>query len=239
MISVCTFLWHDPQAKCRHIYTYTPDHVRTLRRMVDRHLSLPHEFVCITDKPDLFSPNDGIRTVPLDMETHVPGTRYAKLMIYRPDAGATIGRRILCLDLDTVIVGCIDPIVDRAEDLVLWRNPNFGIPGRARYNTSIVLLAAGTRPEFWTKFRKHSTPAILARYVGGTDQAWVSHLASPNEAHWTDRDGVYGAGRLGDAVQGVGTVLPANARIVFTPGKREPSLSSFRESHPWSVEHYR
>jgi hypothetical protein len=239
MITVACFLWHDPQAKHRNLYTYGPEHVRTLKRMVDRHLSLPHEFACITDRPELFAADAAIRPVALDTTTHIPGTRFIKLMAYRPDAGDILGPRILCLDLDTVVTGRLDPLVDRPEDLVLWRNPNFGGRRRARYNTSMVLLRAGARPELWTRFDKRRTPDMLAAYVGGTDQAWVSHVASPDEAHWTDRDGIYGAGRLLDIVPGVQTVLPDDARIVFFPGRREPSLPAIKELHPWIDAHYR
>lgn len=237
MLTVAAFWWFDPNGKNNDIYIYGPDHVRTLKKMVERHLSIPHRFVCITDQPAHRLP--GIETVALDKTHHLPGTRFTKLMMYAPDAAETIGERILALDLDTVIVGSLDPLVDREEDLVLWRNPNFGGRKRARYNTSIVLHRAGTRPEFYTKFDKTRHPQILRERVGGTDQAWVSHLASPDEAHWTDKDGVYGAGRLLDIVPGVKTTLPDNARVVFFPGRREPSMPEIKHQHPWLAEHYR
>lgn len=101
----------------------------------------------------------------------------------------------------------------------------------------MVLLTAGSRPEFFHRFDEVGHPPMLAGYVGGTDQAWVSHLASPNEAHWTNADGVYGAGRLLDIVPGVQTVLPANARIVFFPGRREPGMAEVQKLHPWIAEH--
>lgn len=235
MITVCCFLWSDPLAKNRHIYTYGFEHVRVLRAMVGRHLAQPHRFVCITDRSAL----DDIETVPLDGTHHLPGTRFVKLQLFKPDIGRLLGDRILYLDLDAVVTGPLDPLVDRGEDLVLWRNPNFGGKRRARYNTSILLLRTGSRPEFWSRFDKRHVPGMLAQYVGGTDQAWISHIASPDEAHWTDADGVYGAGRLLDIVPGVGTDLPANARIVFTPGRREPSMESVQDQHPWMREHYR
>src|SRR5690554_4373738 len=237
MITVTCFWWFDPQGKHNHLYRYTLEDVQLLRGQVDRHLTLPHEFVCITDRPEEVEAA-GIRAVPMDRTTFLPGTRFVKLMIFRPDAGEVIGRRILMLDLDTVIVANIDPVVDRPEDLVLWRNPNFGIRYRARYNTSIVLLTAGCRPDWWRKFDPRRSPAMLAQHTGGTDQAWVSHCASPNEAHWTDQDGIYGAGRLGDYNPNVaGTVLPENARIVFFPGRRHPALASEHEKHPWLKEY--
>jgi hypothetical protein len=236
MITVACYLWYDPKGKNNDLYIYGPSHVRVLKAMVDRNLSLPHRFVCITNRPA--SDLDGVETVPLDMTNHLPGTRFAKLMTFRPDAAEVIGERILQLDLDTVVTRNIDEIAGRTEDLVLWRNPNFGGRHRARYNTSIVLLRAGSRPEFWSKFDKNKHPAMLRRDWGGTDQAWVSHMAGPDEPHWTNADGIYGAGRLLDIVPGVETVLPNNARIVFFPGRREPDMPVTRERHPW-IERFR
>lgn len=234
MVTVTCFWWHDAQAKCRHIYEYTPDHVRALRDMVRRNMSQPHEFVVVTDRPEQLPEFD---TVKLDKTTFVPGSRFAKLMMFRPDIGSIIGERIFYLDLDCVVTGALDPLVDRDEDLVLWRNPNFGSPRRARYNTSIMLIRAGCRPDLYEGFNPKSDPEKLRAKWGGTDQAWLSVKCSPDEAHWTAADGVYGAGRLKDIVPGVGTELPENARIVFFPGSREPSMQSVKERHPWITDY--
>ena len=238
MITVCCLLWSDPRGKHNHLYRYTPEHVRLLRNQVSRHLHLPYDFVCLTDVAEPIG--DGIRQIPLDMRLHVPGTRFLKLQIFAPEAKERIGKRILCLDLDTVIVGNITPLVASEEDLVLWRNPNFGIPKRAFYNTSIILLKAGSRPEFWTKFRGEASwrEAQGRTNAGGTDQCWISYLASRDEAHWTADDGVFGAGRLGDYHPDLAhTVLPENARIVFFPGRREPGMPTEHIKHPWIEAH--
>lgn len=237
MITVACYLWYDPKGKCNTTYLYDAHHVQLLKSMVDRHLSIPHRFVCITDRAPSALP--GVEVVPIDMRYHVPGTRFVKLMTFRPDVDEVIGERILQLDLDTVITGNIDSIASRTEDLVLWRNPNFGVRRRARYNTSIVLLRAGSRPELWKDFDVKKMPPKLHKLTGGTDQAWVSYRADSDEAHWTDRDGIYGAGRLHDIVPGVRSELPANARIVFFPGKREPGMEETQKRHPWIREHLR
>lgn len=57
----------------------------------------------------------GVETVKIDMTTHVPRSRYAKLMTFRPDIADILGPRILQLDLDTVIVRNIDAIVERDD----------------------------------------------------------------------------------------------------------------------------
>ena len=234
LLTVCSFLWFDPASPRADVYVYDESHVHRLKRQVEKHLTAPHEFVCVSDRRI-----EGIKTIPLDWTMFIPGTRYAKLMLYRPD-GPLAGKRVLYLDLDSIVTGNLDPVVTRSEDLVLWRNPNFGQPGRARYNTSIILHTCGTRPELWTDFDRDRTPAMLARNWGGTDQAWVSHRASPEEAYFSDKDGIYGAGRLvkaDGALDGVGTELPENARIVFTPGRRCPWTPGFAEKHPWAAQH--
>jgi hypothetical protein len=125
-LTVVCFLWYDEQGVRNPIYIYDERHVHALKTMVDRHLDMPHEFVCVSDRSIA-----GVRTIPLDYTSHVPGTRYAKLMMFNPD-GALSGRRILYLDLDAIVTRDITPLASRDEGLVLWRNPNYGVPRRAR-----------------------------------------------------------------------------------------------------------
>lgn len=236
MLTVVCFWWFDPKGKCNNVYIYGPEHVKVLHSMVKRNLSLPHEFVCVTDRPD--SVPQGIRAVKLDKSTHIPGTRYAKLMLFRRDIEQVLGKRIAYIDLDCVVVGNLDPIFDREEDLVLWRNPNHAEHNRrAYYNTSIMLLSAGCRPEFRESFSPETSPAKAARRTSGSDQAWISMLANKKEPFWGDGSGIYGARRGGDISPGASRELPKDARIVFFPGRREPSMTSVRAQHPWIAEH--
>jgi hypothetical protein len=227
LLTVCSFWWTDPSVADRARYQYGPEDVFIHKRMVERHIDA--RYVCVTDNPKALP---GVETIPLEYATHVPGTRFAKLMLFRKGVG--IGDQVLYLDLDCVITGSLEPLI-KSEDLVLWRNPNFGVPMRARYNTSIMLITADSRPELYDRFDPKRTPDDLAQRWGGTDQAWLSEQASPDEAHWTAADGVYGAGRLKDIAPGVGTALPDNARIVFFPGNRQPKGEIGR--HPWIPEH--
>lgn len=243
MLTVCCFLWYDPVGIRNPIYIFDDSHVRRLKEQVEKNLTVPHEFVCVTERKI-----EGVKTIPMEWATFIPGTRFAKLMLFNPE-GRLTGKRILYLDLDSVITNSINPLVEREEDLVLWRNPNFGQPWRARYNTSLILHTVGTRPEIYTLWKREHWIAPTVEQTlykvrevtgyGGTDQAWVSHITSEKEAFWTDKDGVYGAGRLtkpDGELDGVGTELPDNARIVFTPGQRTPWTRGFADKHPWSRE---
>ena len=235
MLSVVCLLWQDP-AKYRD-YTLDFNHVLTLREMVKRHLHVEHRFRCVTDGFG-WIPTGSLS--PFDTRTHRSQTRFAKLQLFRKDIAETLGERILYLDLDTVITDDITPLVDRTEDLVLWRNPRFdeGLTP-SRFNTSMILLTAGVRPDLYDDFTEEAYQKFVAEngsfpFKGGSDQRWVSDRVSHDNPYWDASDGVYGAGALGPPP----TELPRGARIIFTPGNREPSQDATQEKHPWIKYHY-
>lgn len=246
MLSVICYFWVDPGRK--RSYQITPDDVRIWDRMIERNLTLPHRRICVTHRPDLI---DFMETAPLESgvnSTHVSGTCLVKLMHWKPDT--MLGDRIVAMDVDCVVTGSLDPLFERGEDVVLWKNPNYQQDGRRGfYQGSMQLLNRGARPFLWSDFNPHDTPRDLNRRFGGAEQAWISERLNTswpepgwqwNEAHWTEQDGVYGAGRLfnGRMGEGVTTELPDNARIVFLPGDRSPSQPEVRASHPWIERHW-
>jgi hypothetical protein len=256
-LTVTCFYWSDPER--RRDYSFNPGHVVILRDMVKRHLTVPHRFVCVTNEEIEFRDYWGIETIPLNMEKHVPGTVFARLWMrspefnqvlwekfgggVHPEDGSIPQFRIFNLDLDVVIVGSIDPIVDRDEESVFWRNPNYDSGGasRAFYQTSVQLFTAGSHPELWNDFDVNETTKWVNRRFGGAEQAWVSERLSWTEPFWDDKNGIYGAGRLfnGKPDSGIQTELPENARIVSFPGNRMPDQPEVQEMHPWISEHYK
>lgn len=95
---------------------YTPAHVRWLRDMVARHLRVPHRFVCLTDVPV-----QGVDTLPL--RDGLPGW-WSKMELFREFDEA------FYLDLDTVIVGDITPLVTHAHRFTVLRNLSIKADGR-------------------------------------------------------------------------------------------------------------
>lgn len=215
--------------------------------MVKRNVTIPHRTICVTHRPDLI---DFMETVPLDPAKHVPGTCTVKLMTWRPDIEKILGKRICMMDVDCVVTGNLDPLLSRTEDVLFWKNPNYEKGNRRGfYQGSIQLLTAGARPELWTDFDPQETPKWLHRRFGGWEQCWISERLNTSypepgwewrEPYWTEADGIYGAGRLfnGKMGSGITTELPANARIVFTPGDRAPNQPEVQQAHPWIKEHY-
>lgn len=255
MLTVCCFYWEDNDRKRDH--KPTVEHVRTWHSMVERNLTLPHRTVCVTHRIDLI---DFMPVKPLEMWKHVPGTCMVKLQAHRPGGVAKEGDEVLLMDIDCVVTGNLDALIDRHEDYVFWKNPNFEIGGRRGFiQGSMQLFTVGATTFLWDDFDPRTMAGKvngakvgtmpLNRRFGGAEQCWISermNTAYPeagwewNVPHWTEADGVHGAGRLfnGKMGNGVQTELPSNARIVFTPGDRSPSQPEFQAKHPWIKEFY-
>ena len=234
MIAVGTYYWKPENTGKYH--EYTPDDVRLLKDMVKRHLTIPHEFVVITDRQDEFLKDPDIRAVKMGTDTRVPGTCYARLFTFSQDARRLIGPRFLQMDLDTVIVGNMDHIVDHDDILVMWRNPG-RIPwdnpekNRPYYNTSMLLHETGTMTEHHIDFDR-------ANIRHRDDQWYLSHRLGPDVPYWDGSDGVYRLARDDTPGSGVAGELPENACIVTFPGSNgkwfQPHVQN---ANPWIQEH--
>jgi hypothetical protein len=226
MITVVCWKWHQPNYRSK----FTAEHVNVLEQMVAKHLQLPHKFVCITDDPD------GIdcETIPLwnEPRVHLPEGRpncYRRLKAFAPDAAEWLGERILSIDLDTVIVDDITPLVDRHDDFVIWGDT----ARNTHYNGGFWLLRAGSRSQVWTEFTPDAPR--LTRNMVGSDQAWISYVLGKGQPKWSEVDGVYSyRNHLRE-----GTLpLPSNARIVFMHGKFDPWDELAQERSPWIQKHW-
>lgn len=156
--------------------------------------------------------------VPLEQEFIGLGNAFPKLAAFRSDAAELFGSRLCVMDLDAVVVGSLDPLLDRADDFVIWKDVlAAGQPGRFKYNTSLVLMDAGTRSKVWETFSpSKSRRAIAAERRCGSDQAWVSHCLD-GEKTWDASDGI-----LSWRFQVKGKPLPDNVRIIFYHGQQKP-----------------
>lgn len=246
MITVACFFWRD-DARRRNVQL-TREDVRVWDSMVGRNLTVPHRRVCVTHRPDLI---DFMPTIPLDMEKHVPGTCFVKLQAHKVGGVAKAGDRVLLMDIDCVVTGNIDHIAMSPEPAKFWLNPNFHVGGRRGFvQGSLQLFSVGATEFLHREFDPRTVPAWVNRRFGGAEQAWISERLNDeypdagwtwSVSHFTEQDGIYGAGRLFDGKMGNGVTseLPSNARIVFTPGDRSPSQPEFMQAHPWARDHWR
>lgn len=213
MITVLTWLWSQPQGRTR----YTAEHVNIWADMVRRNLSMKHRIACVTATPEgidgsveIISPSGDFEDVQPTWGPTKPNC-FRRLAMFRRDAAKTFGRRFVCMDLDCVIGGPLDPLFNRPEDLVLFKGTHEQRP----YNGSMMLIRAGCRPELYEKFSQAAANESGAKFLG-SDQAWLMHCLGPRESTWGEADGVWVFHRY------LPNCKKVQPKVLFFPGKRKP-----------------
>lgn len=233
-LTFVTFRWQPPSG---YRSNFAPETVQVLRKMIARHYHQPHRFVCITDDTKGLK---GIETFPLWPDhgwvvnpsgSHNPSC-YRRLKLFAPEAKGWFGERLVCMDLDTVIVGDITPLFQADVDFKIWGCSDYKSQW---FNGSLWMLKTGSHPEVWQTFDPRTSPRA-ARKAGcfGSDQAWMRYVLGNKQPVWDESDGVYSY-RKHIAING--NVLPANARIVCFHGKIDPWNYAVAQV-PWIKEHY-
>ena len=180
---------------------------------------MPHRIACVTDTPKGIDKSITIITPPRDFEGITPRwgpskpNCYRRLSMFRRDAADIFGERFVCMDLDCVIGGQLDPLFDRPEDLVLYK----GTQQERPYNGSMMLIRAGCRPVVYEKFDQRGANVSGDIFVG-SDQAWLAFILGRKEKVWSERDGVYWYGGVHYKVRDRKTP----PRLLFFPGKIKP-----------------
>jgi hypothetical protein len=219
-----------------HVCDYTPDHVHTLQRMVARHTTVPHRFLCVTDDPCGLE----CETLPL-WDTLEAGGCYHRLRMFDPDFDA-FGERWTSIDLDCVVTGNIDHLLRPDADFAIHRYAYGGRPLQ-HYNGGLITMTRGARPQVWEQFHAQESTALMRRrndlgVLIGSDQAWISHVLGPGERTFGPSDGVHemlGLQRRQNRTVQDPMRLHWDTRLVMWSGPRDPSQSDL----PWVKEHYR
>lgn len=215
---------------------YTSWDVNNMRRMLKKHTTVPFRFVCFTDDPSGL--DFDVVALPMWQDHRERGGCFTRLRVFSEEMREMVGERLLCIDLDTVVVGNIDHILSRTEDFVYYRWE--GKVGEAsRFNCGLYMMNAGARKAVWTEFDKYTdlaVAAIKASHHVGTDQAWCNlALDLREESYFGRRDGIYDM-RV-DVMSRPTMNLPPNARMVTFPGPRDPKDARF-QGLDWIKEHY-
>lgn len=249
MLDVVCWKWKPYSGSYRS--TFGPDTVNVLKRMVARHLKIPHRFTCVTDDRAGIDPD--VRIVDIDS---LPSAKYARvpnpsnkvnpscyrrLFLFSEEAKTVLGEKVLSLDLDTVIVNDITPLVDRDVDFMIWGGqtvqPN-SITVYNWFNGSLMMHKPGTRTRVWTDFDPATSPARAhAAGCRGSDQGWIAYSLGRSELTWGVADGVYSY--RNHVLTRPGGGLAKNARIVAFHGQHDPWHKDVQTRHAWVREHYR
>jgi len=191
IIRVVVFKWHREGYRSK----FDSGHVNTAARMVARHTTIRHHFVCITDDPTGIDPE--IKVVPLWEDPHPAygggnwPNCFRRLRMFAPDIRRLVGPRWVWMDLDMLICGNIDHILTDPADFRIWRPDG----GRSLCNGSLVLHQSGTRPEIWTEFGPEKVGSVeefqaQTKHLG-SDQAWISSRLRPDDLFFDSAQGVY------------------------------------------------
>lgn len=152
----------DLTVACVRVHANVPygvEYVTHLRAMVRRHLTRRHRFVCLTDRPEELPE---LETVHIPHDPKLPGW-WAKAELFTRD----LGPRVLYLDLDTLVVNDLSPLVDFPAPFALL--PDAGAFKSKthrtikRFNSSVMVWDQGVPPVI------QDVPRWAASYHGDQD----------------------------------------------------------------------
>jgi hypothetical protein len=147
---------------------YSIEYVTKLHNMVKANLTIEHQFICLTDKPNLHK-IEGItfKAAPISI-----ADSWCKLSLFTPQLAKAYGGTAFYLDLDVVITGKLDGLVKNAKLDKLniikdwWREGN---------NSSIMIWDMKNFWHLYTSFK----PSYMKELKG--DQDLINLKMEPSE----------------------------------------------------------
>jgi hypothetical protein len=257
MISVVCWKW-KPENGARHKAkreAFSSRHVNILKASLERHSTVRHRFLCVTD--DWKGLNSSVGVVNIDRhfgDFKDWGGCYRRLKAFDlATAVALFGGRFISIDLDCVVAGNVDHLLSFEDDFRIWREE---YRRRTPYCGSLWGMRSGARQKVWDSFkdRPHMATELVSRLkYHGTDQAHISACLYPKESTWNGGDGVYNFntqvrkrpssfqvnrdGSYKEVFRTDGT-LPKDAAVVFFNGKYDPSQPNLQLAYPWIGDHW-
>lgn len=155
---------------------YSRDYVEKLRNMVQRNVTVPYEFVCITDDS---RPIDGVRLIVQ------PFQNYRKIWwhkIHMFDSSLPLYGRILYFDLDVIICNNINKLlIDHENKFLGIKDFNRKFHNNWQYlNSSVMSWLHGSQHQIYQQFKNNSVDA--QRLQG--DQDWIWKLCKTQITFW-------------------------------------------------------
>ena len=182
---------------------FTPEYVIRLKNMVERHTTVIHQFICLTDFPGIHGCS--FRALTADL----PGW-WSKIELFRPDIAAV--DRIVYFDLDTLILDNIDDLLELDGPFYALRPWNRKNLVNGQCGSGLMTWQAGAYEYLFTGFER----SWMARPLG--DQAYISAVLREKGEEFTP---------IQDAIPGIYSYkrecrrggLPDDARIICFHGR--------------------
>lgn len=240
-LTIICFKWNHtvgiPLPAVERGIKYNASYVNKLYHSIERNLTMPHRFVCVTDE------SDGIEceTYPLWDWGREYGRCFTRLKMFDPAMRKIFGKRVICIDLDTVITGNLDKIFSHEEDFIIHTYYPDSHNYQQKYNGSLFMMDTGSRPKVYTEFDGWKSIEAVKKAqdekkVLGSDQGWINYILGDNEARFGEDDGIYHLRNIMKPPIYTGRTvgqLPDNACMVMFSGNQDPSMPMYIDKLDW------
>lgn len=238
---------------------YPAYYVNRLYRGVTRFMTRPVRFICFTEKPEGILPGVEIQPLPVEpFETDMVAAMnregrkgaWRKISLFRPGLAGITGP-ILGFDIDVVITGPLDDLIDYAPGKVCmrheWRYERLGRPGG---HGSVFLYDPSIHRYLYDEFAADVAGSV-ARHKGS--EQYYTSMTAMRHGDFTYWPGDWIASFKRDAMRFpplnhfLPPLLPKTARVMCFHGtpKMEEALEGYRGSFtkstvaaPWLAENW-
>lgn len=221
---------------------YSSEYVDKLYRGLKRHSSTPFLFHCFTDDPrDIAEPDVITHPLPFSQLTGW----WNKLYLFSDDIGLPKGDTMLYFDLDTLIVGNVDPIMQYSPQKLVTLRDFYQVkkhgPKAAEVGSGILMWKKGDCQSIWLRFMENPQKIMRLFKVSG-DQKFIEGVVS-SRMYWQDLF----PGKVVSFKVHCQQGLPEQASIICYHGKPnipESAHTSFNDGmckstpQPWILEHW-
>jgi hypothetical protein len=150
---------------------YGAEYVNRLYAAVQRHTTVEYQFHCYTDDSDELHPDVIVHDLPcVDLEGW-----WNKMYLFNCDNGLTVGEQIFYIDLDTLITGNIDHMLQNLPDhIVMLQDFYHGIAKSAgKIASGLMTWRHGDYHHIWEQFIRDPNQAIASVRPHG-DQHYIA-----------------------------------------------------------------
>jgi hypothetical protein len=203
-----------------------------MRRMIGKHLTVPHRFVCVTDDVPAMEAA-GIEAFPIWAAPQFEAKQnywlhnFVRLGLFDPEIGGKIGERLFSIDLDAIVRRNIDHLVSDPAPFRIMSMLN-----RTQLQGGMFLIEPGAlTPNPWRMLTESDVVERSRRNKWiGSDQAVLSELfyRDVQRGRWP----VFNEGH-GVAINALD--IPRDWAVFFRTGARKP----WHTSRPEWAEYYK